>query len=422
TQPHQGDGAAPRGEPATDAAGRSAVGRVPAPAGGASRPPAGTQPRSVLYQPTFYRSTSGQPAPSAGPQPPVPPAPAYPPPPPLQPFLPLPAPTSPPAAPPAPPDDKSKKRRRGRGRKASRVPPPAAATVPEQGGAAPADHPGTATEAAAPQPGFTIENGTMEPVGTGRQKVRARSSLSGGRWRRLLLQAGISVALLVLIVNGLFRLAGKALYDPPKPPVGGNYPAAGAPGYAVRFAAAYLTWDENKPGGRAKELELFLPSITDSQVGWDGKGAQAVRGQPVAAGVTARDDNHAVVHIAADLDPGGWTCMDVAVYAAPGGSAFAITSYAAFVACPPVTAAGVAPVRAPDRGRGGDQRRGPRSRAAADLAVTGTVTGTVARGVVGAVGAAIRFRFARADPDPVPLAPTAPSTHPRRNDMIIEAF
>jgi len=223
------------------------------------------------------------------------------------------------------------------------VPPPAAATVPEQGGAAPADHPGTATEAAAPQPGFTIENGTMEPVGTGRQKVRARSSLSGGRWRRLLLQAGISVALLVLIVNGLFRLAGKALYDPPKPPVGANYPAAGASGYAVRFAAAYLTWDENKPGVRAKELELFLPSITDSQVGWDGKGAQAVRGQPVAAGVTARDDNHAVVHIAADLDPGGWTCMDVAVYAAPGGSAFAITSYAAFVACPPVTAAGVAP-------------------------------------------------------------------------------
>ncbi|GIJ51900.1 hypothetical protein Val02_87860 [Virgisporangium aliadipatigenens] len=182
---------------------------------------------------------------------------------------------------------------------------------------------------------FVIENGTVEPAGQGRKK-RKRSRLAGGRWKRLALLTAMVIALLVLIVNGVYRLTGKALYDPPKPAAGANYPATAAGGYAARFASAYLNWDEKNTTARANELKMFFPDATDAQLGWDSKGVQRVNGQPVVAGVTAKDDSHGIVHIAAFLTPGGWTCMDVSVYSADKGKAFAITAYAAFVACPPV--------------------------------------------------------------------------------------
>jgi hypothetical protein len=89
---------------------------------------------------------------------------------------------------------------------------------------------------------------------------------------------------------------------------------------------------------------VVFPDARSSEFGWDGTGRQSVLGAPVVAGVSARDDNHAVVHLAAYLNPGGWTCMDVAMYAAPGAAAFAITSYVAFMECPPAAAASVPPV------------------------------------------------------------------------------
>lgn len=139
----------------------------------------------------------------------------------------------------------------------------------------------------------------------------------------------------VLVLNGLYRLADKALYTPPAAPPGDAYPSDAAAGYAVRFASAYLSWDESKPSARAQALDAFFPGNGDSgMLGWDGKGIQRVLGQPVSAGVRASDAHHGLVNVAADLDPGGWTCMQVAVYAGGGGTSFAISSYTAFVSCP----------------------------------------------------------------------------------------
>ncbi|GAA0903946.1 hypothetical protein GCM10009558_003130 [Virgisporangium aurantiacum] len=197
--------------------------------------------------------------------------------------------------------------------------------------------------------GFVVENGTVEPVGAGLRKVRRRSRFAGGRWRRDVLLLTMMLALLVIVVNGVYRLAGKALYDPPRPGPGDAFPTAQASGYAARFAHAYLTWDQSNPQSRLEQLKLFFPRGADTQLGWDGRGTQRVVGQPLPAGVTTRDDHRAVVHVAALLEPGGWTCMDVAVYAAAGGGALAITSYAAFVSCPAVAAAGV-----PNDSRQGD--------------------------------------------------------------------
>ncbi len=188
---------------------------------------------------------------------------------------------------------------------------------------------------------FTIRGGSVEAAGAKRTRSKRGSSMAGGRWRRMVLTAAMTVALTILIVNGLYRLAGKALYDPPVPPPGSGFPVAAASGYAARFAQAYLTWDQASPRSRANALQVFFPDATTTNFGWDGGGKQTLLGPPVVAGVTTQDDTHGVVHLAANLDPGGWACMDVAMYAAAGGTAFAITSYVAFVSCPPAAAGSV---------------------------------------------------------------------------------
>lgn len=158
----------------------------------------------------------------------------------------------------------------------------------------------------------------------------------------------MTVALALLIVNGLYRLTGKVLYEPPAPAAGSGFPVVAATGYAIRFGSAYLSWDEASPRSRSEALKVFFPDATRTDFGWDGTGRQSLIGAPVVAGVDALDDTHAVIHLAANLDPGGWACMDVAMYAAAGGQAFAITSYLAFVSCP-VVAGGAVPL-------GNDQR------------------------------------------------------------------
>jgi hypothetical protein len=190
-----------------------------------------------------------------------------------------------------------------------------------------------------PAAAFTIDGGTVEPLGVKRKRG---ATFGGGRWRRLVLMTAMMLALSVLLVNGLYRLAGKALYDQPAPPAGSGFPVAAASAYAARFGQAFLTWDDSAPQRRADALLVFFPDARGTDLGWDGVGRQSLLGAPVVAGVTARDDEHAVVHLAAFLVPGGWTCMDVSVFAANGATAFAITSYVAFVACPPTAVAQLA--------------------------------------------------------------------------------
>jgi hypothetical protein len=198
------------------------------------------------------------------------------------------------------------------------------------------------TPTAPPQPppddrGFTVQGGNVVPTGT-TTKRRKGNPLAGGRWMQFAVKALIVVVLAVIALNGVYRLAGKALYDPPTAPPGSNFPTQQASAYAARFAWAYLSWDQAKPQERASALQPFFPGNNNLQLGWDGKGVQQVLGQPIPAGVNATDDQHAVVQLAVFLSPGGWMCMQVGVYSPNRGQALAITSYTAYVACPPTAA------------------------------------------------------------------------------------
>ncbi|GAA1668819.1 hypothetical protein GCM10009765_17850 [Fodinicola feengrottensis] len=187
-------------------------------------------------------------------------------------------------------------------------------------------------------PGFQVQGGTVVPTGAARK--RRSSPLAGGRWMQFAVKTLIVVVLAVIALNGVYRLAGKALYDPPTAPAGSNFPTQAASAYATRFAQAYFSWDENNPQNRSTALQPFFPSTTNLQLGWDGKGVQQVIGSPIPAGVSASDDQHAVVQLTAYLSPGGWTCMQVGVFSPNRGQTLAITSYTAYVACPaaaPVT-------------------------------------------------------------------------------------
>lgn len=82
-------------------------------------------------------------------------------------------------------------------------------------------------------------------------------------------------------------------------------------GYAVRFAADYLSWDELEPARRTAALRTYLadPDMTD--VGWSGRGRQ--RSDLVTAGrtVVLGDGRTVVVEVTArivsyhraDVDP-----------------------------------------------------------------------------------------------------------------------
>lgn len=187
-------------------------------------------------------------------------------------------------------------------------------------------------------PGFKVEGGNVVPTGEAGAKVRKRGPMAGGRWMQFAVKTLIVVVLAVIALNGVYRLAGKALYDPPTAPLGSNFPAQAASAYATRFAQAYFSWDENNPQSRSTSLQPFFPGATNLQLGWDGKGVQQVMGLPIPSGVTPSDDQHAVVQLTSFLSPGGWTCMQVGVYSPNGGQSLAITSYTAYVACPPAAA------------------------------------------------------------------------------------
>jgi hypothetical protein len=341
TRPDHGDAASAAGWPVADGvatppdAARQpdpSVGRVSVHAGPPSPPSLPGPPKFV--PPPWHGAPQGRPALPSRPAPPVHPG--------YQVTVPPPDPDRGQAPDRGhAPDDGQRKggRKRRKGKRGA-----AAAGSPRAGVPAASDNLDARLAATAGATGvagqdFYIEDGTVQPATEKRRKKRSR--MAGGRWRRQALLAAMVLALAILVINGVYRLAGKALYDPPEPPPGAGFPTAAASAYAVRFTHAYLNWDEDAAQNRAQELRLFFPSPTDSQLGWDGKGVQRVIGVPVGAGVTARDDRHAVVHVAAYLDPGGWTCMDVGVYATDGATGFAITSYAAFVACPPVAAVAV---------------------------------------------------------------------------------
>jgi hypothetical protein len=70
-------------------------------------------------------------------------------------------------------------------------------------------------------------------------------------------------------------------------------------GFAVRFAADYLSWDEDEPARRAAALGTYLadPRLTD--LGWNGAGRQ--RADLVVAGRTVEYRGAVVVEVTARI-------------------------------------------------------------------------------------------------------------------------
>ncbi|MFD3819803.1 hypothetical protein ACFWRZ_32480 [Streptomyces rubiginosohelvolus] len=102
------------------------------------------------------------------------------------------------------------------------------------------------------------------------------------------------------------------------------YPEAAAQAVAARLARAYLTWDEDAPDVRAAQLAAVLPPGTDTAMGWDGDGRQAVAAVEPGA-VTPSSKGRARVRVdvllaAAGADaPARWVGLDVPVARSKGG-------------------------------------------------------------------------------------------------------
>lgn len=100
------------------------------------------------------------------------------------------------------------------------------------------------------------------------------------------------------------------------------YPEDAARAVAVRAARAYLTWDEGRPAERARELSGVLATGVDPQLGWDGRGVQAV-GAVVPGPVTAGPGGRARVRVEAQVSSGSaparWVALDVPVVVGGGG-------------------------------------------------------------------------------------------------------
>ncbi|GFN01423.1 hypothetical protein Sfulv_62330 [Streptomyces fulvorobeus] len=133
---------------------------------------------------------------------------------------------------------------------------------------------------------------------------------------------------------GLLAAAGlRGLVAPPPSPAGPQaapapgptaaaYPEDAARALAVRAAHAYLAWDEAKPEDRARELAAVLAAGVDPQLGWDGRGTQAV-GLVVPGPVIPGRAGRARVRVDAQIAPGAgpvrWVAVEIPVAVAGGG-------------------------------------------------------------------------------------------------------
>ncbi len=189
---------------------------------------------------------------------------------------------------------------------------------------------------------FWVEGGNV--IAHNQESLRKKSTLGlgGGRWQRFAFLGLMVLALGVLVINGAYRLAGKALYEEPKLPATNSFPTEGASSYAELFMRSYFTWDKDHPEERDKALKIFFPSTdenTSHSVGWNGHGYQAV-GVTWAVKTDVTSAHRAVITVAANVEASdtrssGLMCAEVGVYAQGENGNYAILSYPSIVGCPP---------------------------------------------------------------------------------------
>jgi hypothetical protein len=110
-------------------------------------------------------------------------------------------------------------------------------------------------------------------------------------------------------------------------------------GFAVRFGADYLSWDELEPTRRPAALRTYLADPGMADVGWSGRGRQ--RTDLVTAGRTVVLGKGRVVVVEVTARIVGYHRIDTEVdrlWRAPAGEATPPLAFAPAAAPPPVVA------------------------------------------------------------------------------------
>lgn len=163
------------------------------------------------------------------------------------------------------------------------------------------------------------------PGSAGQRAERAapRWRGAGGRWFVWVVRAVAWAVLLIIGYRGV-----TAIVLPPKQAApaatstadaGHGFPVAMAEAYAQQFAEVYLNFSPSTSAERARQLAVFLPPGSDSQLGWNGQGTVQLQSEQVA-GITVQDSQHAVVRLLVRAS-GSLMELGVPVYAADGGLA-----------------------------------------------------------------------------------------------------
>jgi hypothetical protein len=145
---------------------------------------------------------------------------------------------------------------------------------------------------------------------------------SGGRWLVWLFR-GIAWAVLLLIgYRGIVAIlsdesrTGQAAPATSTPAASG-FPVTLADAYAMQFGQVYLNYNPGDAAQRATNLGAFLPSGSDPQLGWNGRGTSQLQSEVVAA-TDVQDAHHAVVTLLARVN-GQLMQLGVPVYGSSDG-------------------------------------------------------------------------------------------------------
>jgi hypothetical protein len=170
--------------------------------------------------------------------------------------------------------------------------------------------------------GYEAETEHSGPDQIGRQRTRRTWGGAGGRWLVWLFRAIAWAVLLLIGYRGVVAIvSGESGTGQPAPatsaPAASGFPVTLADAYAMQFGQVYLNYNPGGAAQRAAHLGDFLPSGSDPQLGWNGRGTSQLQSEVVAA-TNVQDAQHAVVTLLARVN-GQLMQLGVPVYASSTG-------------------------------------------------------------------------------------------------------
>jgi len=182
------------------------------------------------------------------------------------------------------------------------------------------------TQPTAHSAGVEAGPGAPDSAAAAAERPGPRWRGAGGRWFVWASRAVLWAVLLVIGYRGVTAIVTVPKAAAPVSPASGadathGFPVSLAEAYAMQFGQVYLNFSPATAAQRARQLAVFLPAGSNSQLGWNGAGSLQLQSEQVAA-IAVQDSQHAIVTllVRAGLlskwrpgNPGG------AVTAAPAG-------------------------------------------------------------------------------------------------------